>query len=248
MQSQETLVQPRLDSLYSAGMNIGEWVRAARDSVGWSQEQLGAVVEKTKGNVSAWENGRHEPSYEQLSRIAKATGYPLSRLGADASDPPTPSMTPILSWQYEDDLPPGDFVMVPRLDVRLSAGHGREQIELSFQKGQPQAFRADWIRTMHLKPNRLAAMSAEGDSMEPRIRHGDSLLVDTSQVDVIDGRTYALWYEGGERVKRLFRLPGGGLRIMSDNDNYAPIDVLPEHTEHVRVIGRVVAVAGTGGL
>jgi phage repressor protein C with HTH and peptisase S24 domain/DNA-binding XRE family transcriptional regulator len=157
-------------------------------------------------------------------------------------------MEPILAWEHQDDLPEGEFVMIPRLDVHLSAGGGREQVEIDLVKDNPQAFRTEWIRLMRLKPNKLAAMRAAGESMEPTIHDGDSLLVDTSQTTVQDGKVYALWYDGGERVKRLFRLPGGGLRIVSDNARFPTVEVQPSEIEHVRVIGRVVHRSGTGGL
>jgi phage repressor protein C with HTH and peptisase S24 domain len=161
---------------------------------------------------------------------------------------PSYGMEPVLAWEHEDDLPPGEFVMVPRLDVRLSAGGGRDQVEIELVKENPQAFRSEWIRLMKLKPAKLAAMRADGASMEPTIHHGDSLLVDTAQTNVVDGKVYALWYDGGERVKRLFRLPGGGLRIKSDNPEFDPIELGPEYGGHVRIIGRVVHRSGIGGL
>lgn len=157
-------------------------------------------------------------------------------------------MEPILAWEHADDLPPGEFVMVPRLDVHLSAGNGHDQVEIELVKENPQAFRTEWIRQQRLKPSKLAAMRASGDSMEPTIHNGDSLLVDTSQTEVIDGRVYALWYDGGERVKRLFRLPGGGLRIKSDNQSFDPIELGADYPGQVRVIGRVVHRSGIGGL
>jgi len=157
-------------------------------------------------------------------------------------------MSPVLAWEHEDDLPPGEFVMVPRLDVHLSAGGGRDQVEIELSKQSPQAFRSEWIRDKRLKPNKLAAMTASGNSMDPTIHDGDSLLVDTGHADVIDGKVYALWYDGGERVKRLFRLPGGGLRIKSDNPEHGSIELGPDYTGHVRIIGRVIHRSGTGGL
>lgn len=245
-------------------MKIHEWVKAARAHAKLSQEKLGEHLGVTKGNVSAWENARHEPGFSQLRRIAAFTGYKLSVSAGEVDDmqPPSgpppelnehgeeyfPSLQPILSWEHADDLPPGEFVMVPRLDVKLSAGNGHEQVQIEFVKALPQAFRAEWIREKRLHPNKLAAMTASGDSMEPGIFSGDSLLVDTSQVEVQDGKVYALWYDGGERVKRLFRLPGGGLRIKSDNMDHPTIEVPQRDIEHVRILGRVVHRSGDGGL
>lgn len=239
-------------------MELKDWVRAARTHKGWTQEQLGDVLGVTKGNVSGWENGRHQPGWPQMLKIEEATGYSIRHLDATlgyrnlnpgvAEPRAAYGMEPILAWEHPEDLPEGEFVMVPRLDVHLSAGAGREQVEIDLVKENPQAFRSEWIRLMRLKPNKLAAMRAAGESMEPTIHDGDSLLIDTSQTTVQDGKVYALWYDGGERVKRLFRLPGGGLRIKSDNPAFDTIEVNPEMTENVRVIGRVVHRSGTGGL
>lgn len=198
------------------------------------------MIESATGYRSAWlVTGKGSKTFSQ-----KSESESLPHL----VDSPAPSMQPILAWNHEDDLPPGEFVMIPRMAVHLSAGNGHEQTEIEFVKKQPQAFRADWIRQKRLKPAKLAAMSASGSSMEPRIWDGDSLVVDTSQTRVIDGKVYALWYEGGERVKRLFRLPGGGLRISSDNPAFETIELGSGEVEHVRVLGRVVHMSGDGGL
>jgi len=186
----------------------------------------------------------HKPDFqvqepaEQYSVAFDASGLP----------PAQPSLQPILAWDHPDDLPEGEFVMVPKLDIKLSAGNGHEQLEINLTRSTPLAFRASWVREKRLKPSKLAAMTATGDSMEPGIFDGDSLVVDTSQTEVQDGKVYALWYDGGERVKRLYRLPGGGLRIKSDNPDHPPIEVQPEKLEHVRILGRVVHRSGDGGL
>jgi phage repressor protein C with HTH and peptisase S24 domain len=162
-----------------------------------------------------------------------------------------PALQPILAWDFEEELPAGEFVMVPRLEVKLSAGPGSggNQLEFSFDDAQLRAYSADWIRKLRLKPNKLRVMKGNGRSMEPAIFDGDDLLINLAETEIVDGRVYALWYEGGERVKRLYRMPGGGLRIRSDNDREFPEIVLgPEYTGHVRIIGRVIDRSGPGGL
>jgi phage repressor protein C with HTH and peptisase S24 domain len=229
-------------------------------------EKLADEVSKAEGRkvplswqtVQQWEKeGGPAPNRRRLPHVAAVLGVPVRDMliAADfdvlhsVQEPPVSyGLQPILAWEHEDDLPPGEFVMIPRLDVHLSAGAGRDQVEIEFTKAVPQAFRAEWIRERRLKPNKLAAMTASGNSMEPGICDGDSLLIDTSQTNVIDGKVYALWYDGGERVKRLFRLPGGGLRIKSDNPEHGSIELGPDYTGHVRILGRVVHRSGTGGL
>lgn len=83
--------------------------------------------------------------------------------------------------------------------------------------------------------------------MEPRIHDGDSLLIDTAQRDIIDGKVYAMaWGDDQElKVKRLYKLPGGGLLIRSDNrERYPEISVDVAAKSTVSIIGRVVLVSG----
>lgn len=64
---------------------IAVWVRTARKHAGLSGEALGRELAlelrtsrgNTKGNISHWELGKHEPSITQLLAISKITSYPL---------------------------------------------------------------------------------------------------------------------------------------------------------------------------
>jgi len=235
---------------------IAEIMAATGKQVG----EIADITGVTSSAVTQWKDGPTKSiKTGPATKLEEATGYSARWIatgeGAKLAGPvqsratgAPPSMQPILAWEHPDDLPEGEFVLIPRLGVRLSAGNGCEQVEIEFIEKQPQAFRTDWIRKKRLQPKKLASMTADGDSMEDRIQNGDALVVDTSHTDVVDGKVYALWYDGGERVKRLYRLPGGGLRIQSDNPKHPTIEVPPNEMEHVRIIGRVVHVAGEGGL
>lgn len=243
-------------------MGIGKFIASARRRRGWKYKDLAERSGVDTGTLNALEK-RDSSRSEFFPAIAAALGLTMEQMAAgedialpelaqvsnEARAPLPAGLAPILSWQHPDDLPPSEYVMIPRMNVHLSAGGGRDQCDVELVKATPQAFRADWIRRKRLKPAVLACMYASGDSMNPRIYDGDSLVVDTSQTTVQDGGVYALWYDGGERVKRLFRKPGGGLIIRSDNSAQHPDMILTaEESEHVRVIGRVVHVQGDGGL
>jgi phage repressor protein C with HTH and peptisase S24 domain/DNA-binding XRE family transcriptional regulator len=251
-------------------MSFGTTLKALRLKKNLTQQQVADGLRVSKATISDWEKGKTAPEHRRLDAIADFFGVTQGALlDEPASDTKfmivsedggpnyledselaTPNLEPILAWEHPDDLPPGEFVMIPRLNVHLSGGNGHTQVEVEVDlvKDNPQAFRAEWITQQQLKPNKLAAMRAKGDSMEPTIHSGDSLLVDTSQTEIVDGRVYALWYDGGERVKRLYRLPGGGLRIKSDNASFDPIELGADYPGHVRVIGRIVHRSGVGGL
>jgi phage repressor protein C with HTH and peptisase S24 domain len=85
--------------------------------------------------------------------------------------------------------------------------------------------------------------------MEPLLYSGDSILVDTSDRAIQDGRVYAIRYGQEMRVKRLFVRLDGTITLRSDNPAYKDEDV-PEKVaqEHIAVIGRVRDKSGNGGL
>lgn len=247
-------------------MGLAERIREAMGSR--TAAELARLVKVTPASVTFWLDGTTKSLKAETAAVLEAaTGYRAQwivtgkgpKLVSEAVTVEVPmfsrgpaaassTMQPILAWEHPDDLPDGEYVMIPRLDVRPSAGPGREQVEIEFIELQPQAFRADWIRRERLRPSKLACLTAAGTSMEPTVFHGDSLVVDTSQREVVDGNVYVLWYEGGERVKRLFRIPGGGLRIKSDNPTYETIELGSDDVGHIRIIGRVVHRSGKGGL
>lgn len=68
-------------------MNIDTWIRAGRKAGGLTQTELGDVLGVTKGNVSAWEAGRHEPSYRQMLKIAKTIRSALPGIPTETAWP-----------------------------------------------------------------------------------------------------------------------------------------------------------------
>ncbi|WP_322069936.1 helix-turn-helix domain-containing protein [Paraburkholderia bannensis] len=77
LKSKEKQDPHRLDFLYPPRMEMKLWIRAARKKAGLTQEQLGEKLGVTKGNVSAWENGRHDPSYAQIQEMSALANMPL---------------------------------------------------------------------------------------------------------------------------------------------------------------------------
>lgn len=206
--------------------------------------------------ANAWLKGEHMPSPSKVEAMAADYGVRYEWLyfgtGTMTAEPavatsPLSLLRPIRTWNSVEDLPADEYVVVPRMTLRLSAGNGGPVAEPDPQLDQGQAFRTAYIRRRRLKPRALMSAYAQGDSMEPRICDGDALLIDTSQTDIQDGKIYAVvWNDNEElRVKRLYKLPGGSILIKSDNrDRYPEIAVPADQVGTVTVLGRVVLVSG----
>ncbi len=85
-------------------------------------------------------------------------------------------------------------------------------------------------------------VEVKGNSMEPVMPSGSTVAINTTILDIEDGRMYAIAHDGQLRVKILFRLPGHGVRLRSYNrEDHADEEyTLKEAIEaKIKVLGRV---------
>jgi phage repressor protein C with HTH and peptisase S24 domain len=85
-----------------------------------------------------------------------------------------------------------------------------------------------------------AALLMPDNSMVDRLQPGSPMAIDRALNHIIDGQPYALLHQGVLRVRYLYRLPGGGLRMRCQNFIEYPDEVISAEMsgpEHVEVLG-----------
>jgi phage repressor protein C with HTH and peptisase S24 domain len=134
------------------------------------------------------------------------------------------------------DINQTEFKNIPKVKARLCAGGG------SFEVGSEiegfYAFRQDWLKTKGALRH-MVLMDIFGNSMEPELKDGDTVLIDESQKDILAGALYAVGVDDTIMVKRLEKHPHK-LVLLSDNKDYAPIYLKDEEINGVRIIGKVI--------
>lgn len=136
----------------------------------------------------------------------------------------------------DKDLP--GFTLVPRLDIQASAGNGA--LAWSEEPVDFLAFQESWLRARNIHPKYARVLTAKGDSMEPTIRDGDVLLVDTSIDRLRDNSIYIVVYDGFVLVKRVHGRVDGSIMLISDNNRYPPETVPGHEVPNIHVAGRVM--------
>lgn len=129
-----------------------------------------------------------------------------------------------------------EFKAIPKVAARLSAGTGSFDSEENIT--DYLSFQSSWL-TKKGSANAMVAMEVFGQSMEPVIREGDTVLIDQSQKQVLAGAIYAVGVEDTILVKRLEKHPNK-LVLCSDNKDYEPIFLEKEDAEKVRILGKVI--------
>jgi phage repressor protein C with HTH and peptisase S24 domain/DNA-binding XRE family transcriptional regulator len=162
-----------------------------------------------------------------------------------------PNTEPLGQIDAWDDAPPPDDgeVYVPFLDdvyvpflkeVELSAGSGKTVVEQS--KKQKLRFWKMTLRRQGVQPSEAVCVTVSGNSMEPVLPDKSVVGVDQGNTTITDGKMYALNHGGQLRVKTLFRLPGGGVRLRSFNrDDHPDEEYTPQQMieNEITIIGRV---------
>ncbi len=136
----------------------------------------------------------------------------------------------------EDDAP--ELVMVNKVVAKLNAGTGSFLTDASVTGSY--AFRYDWIKRKG-QPNQMLLMDVFGDSMEPLIYDGDTVLLDQSQTDPYPGRIYAVRVDEFVVIKYVEVKPGAIL-LRSHNERYGEVELDPNglRAKTLNVIGRIV--------
>ncbi|MHB2265852.1 S24 family peptidase [Aliihoeflea sp. PC F10.4] len=184
----------------------------------------------------------HEPPVSVVVGLARAGGVTLDWLATGLGEKRGHSSAVRrlrVSNDKREDQQDAALVLLPRISVEAAAGAGA--IVHSEQVDEYVAFSAEWLRARQIRPSSARILTAKGDSMEPTIRDGDMLIVETAIEQAVDNGIYCLTYNGVLLVKRLFLKRNGGLIISSDN-KIAGIDeeIEPHEVPAVHIAGRVM--------
>lgn len=218
---------------------------------GISPTELSRVTGVGQSTISRILNGKIKvPTDEQVYPLAKHFGVTTEQLrGRQPIEerPIIPAETadqhelPLISvWDDETPLD-DDEVEVPFLrEVELAAGSGRTVIqengELKLRFGKRS------LRKHGIQPSNAVCVTIHGNSMEPVLRHGATVGVDRGNREIVDGDLYALSHAGQLRVKQVYRIPGGGIRLRSFNRDEHPDDeysIEQMREQDIALIGRV---------
>ncbi len=129
-----------------------------------------------------------------------------------------------------------EFRKIPKVKARLSAGGGSFEVEDEIEG--LYSFKKDWLRSRG-NSGKMVLMDIFGNSMEPELKDGDTVLVDQSQKDIMAGAIYAVGIDDTVMVKRLEKHPNK-LVLLSDNKDYSPIYLQGGEINTVRIIGKVI--------
>ena len=217
---------------------LAERIKKAMDSKGISQSELARAVGIKPPSVSGWLSGTTKSLRAETANLAaKALGVDPVWLitGVGDEKPKEKDQLPALASPGEE------AIALEKLDLWGSCGAGAtgsDYPEVEKILVNPLWFRENISRS---RANSFKLITGHGDSMEPTIKDGATLVIDTTETDIRkrDG-IYFFQYDGMNYIKRLQLTPGSVLAI-SDNPRYEKFTIPLDDIATVQVFGRVVA-------
>lgn len=185
---------------------------------GMKQHQLAERLAVKAASVSRYENEDGRLTLPLLRQIADVLECDIADLIGEGSADAAPKIS------------------VPEIEALLSAGAGAAEQTNAVAK--VWSFDRAYVSAIGANPAGLYIAECKGDSMEPTIRSGERVLIDTNDTQVSRGGIFAIESEGELLLKRVEGVPGAKLwKISSDNPAHSSFEV---EAGSVRIIGRAV--------
>lgn len=225
-------------------------------------ERLRFAVHKSGGNqqvaeiagiplstLNSYISGRSSMRIEAAARLAETCGVSLEWLirgTSDADSAQTTDAIPNKAVPIAASETSGETISVPFLQSEASAGPGLEPVE--WGKDQQVSVPIDFLKALiGFVPKQIFFMKVRGDSMNPTIHTGDTVIINYAQSPLRDG-IYAISVNGMALIKRIGMKSPNTYSIISDNPFYERFDVpindicwgSAKPDAQVRIIGRVI--------
>lgn len=187
-------------------------LKIARKNAKKSQLDVADAIGITQSAYSQLETGRVDSS-SHLPAIARFLGVDAYWLqtGLESNN-----LVPIEPWDSDTPLD-DDEVEIPFFkDFSFACGSGSIGEALANEKRKLRMSKVT-LRNRAIDKKNAVATTASGDSMHPTIKDGDTIHIDLGRKTIKDGKIFALCHGGLFMAKRLYNLPMGGVRIVSDN-------------------------------
>ena len=213
-------------------MNYGKKIRILRESLSKTQTEFADMTSISLSTLKKVEGGFSNVGISIIDKIIA-----------------TPSLKEHILWLMTgtEDLnkePKNTskigHIHLPFYEIYASAGD-ISLVEVE-EKANIISFELKWLNTeIGINPNDLFLMLMEGDSMYPTLKGGSIIMINRNLCGLTDG-VYVMRHDYNFLVKRLQILPGGIIKVISDNCIYEPwkIDKKLLDGGDLELIGRVV--------
>lgn len=179
-----------------------------------------------------------------VRRASLALGFPetsnvMATWIAGTKKPRLEAIAPVMDTigvrVVEPDEKLEGYSLIPKTTARAGAG---SSYIIEDETDGLYAFRTDFLGRMRIAEKNAVLLDVMGDSMDPTLKNGDTILVDRGDTEIMDGNIYLIGFQQQLLVKRLFHSVTG-IVLRSDNPVYMDTPIPQEYLDDFIVFGRM---------
>lgn len=247
-------------------MNLGKKIRIAREERGLSQSDLAEKLKITSRTLQNYEYGTTIPDTETINKIAKILNFEINFFFNEKSD-----VSPVVSHdvsidknvvshdvsQKKSEKLQNLRTLVDEQEDRLinlrffpsvsaAAGYGANNDDEAYELVPITA--KFLTKVLRVPVRQYDLINVFGDSMQPLIKNGDTLLVEPTH-EARSGEIVIANISGDLYVKKLLRDPiKRQIKLTSMNELYDDIIIENDEFEMLKIVGIVRKVVPLGVL
>lgn len=193
------------------------------EASGRTQEETAKLIDESPQTITNWKRRgvSKAGALKASSKFNVSANWILTGFGEKESI----DITKVVEWDSNTPID-DDEVEVPFYkEVLVSCGSG-SLAEIIGNETRKLRLSKATLRQYGVESSNAYALTAFGDSMTPVINNGATVYVDVGRTNIIDGKIYAINHGGLFKFKFLYRMPKGGVRIVSANKDEYPEEIL----------------------
>lgn len=217
---------------------FSERLYALRAEKRLSQAKLAKLAGVPQSTIAQIESGRTK-STSKIIELAEALGttpnYLLNGI-ADLKTPP--SHSGVSSYSGYESINKEVYVTIPYYDLSISP-ETSNATWVTKNPAEELIFHKSWFEQRKLNPSCVKAMHVRGKSMEPFLYDMDTVLLNQSDTELVDGDIYAIVYKNRLYIREL-RASENGINIISYHSDYEIMRVTQDTIKEFSVLGKMI--------
>ncbi len=193
------------------------------EASGMTQEETAKAIDEFPQTITNWK--KRGVSKAGALKSAAIFGVSATWILTGEGNKPQGNVTKVLEWDSDTPVD-NDEVEIPFYkEVLVSCGSG-SLAEMVGNETKKLRLSKATLRQYGVEASNAYALTAFGNSMSPVINNGATVYVDVGRTNIVDGKIYAINHGGLFKFKYLYRMPKGGVRIVSENKDEYPEEIL----------------------
>lgn len=193
------------------------------EASGLTQEETAKAIDESPQTITNWK--KRGVSKSGALKAAASFGVSANWILSGIGEKHNNNVSKVTEWDENTPID-NDEVEIPFYkEVLVSCGSG-SLVEIIGNETRKLRLSKSTLRQYGVESTNAYALTAFGDSMTPVINNGATVYVDVGRTSIVDGKIYAINHGGLFKFKYLYRMPKGGVRIVSANKDEYPEEIL----------------------